>query len=321
MKTQNYLFKTYLLSIFILIASCSKDDNSFKPSASNINETLDEYPTNGTTVGTVTTNLSGTLIYSIVTESVPNAFSINSTTGLVTVKESSVFDFETAPTLTATVTVTNSSEVATSTVSVTLNNIDDIAYFLTTSKQDYLDASNNEWVKITEEEYNMLANVLNNVTKNGTTAEQFDYSNSIFGVGLNGNSNITIANDNDVIIPQNSYCFAFKYYAANGPTANVSYVKMSETTSISGYENLGSELPIITITGYHFFLLKGNNTPTTEVSYLGVFTNLSLGYKIIDTPTDYYYSFSDATDLTTKGGTNSALIMYQGLSSTQKQWD
>lgn len=312
-----------ILLTFLILCSCSKDDGTSGPrfSVSNVTTTINENPQNGTAIGTITTDMTGTLSYSITSQTVPDAFGINSGTGEVFVNDSSRFDFETNPNLDATVSVTNSSEIASGLVSVTLNNIDDIAFFLNSSLAEYNAAAIGNWVKISEEEYNTLSMSLNNVTKNGSTDDQFDYASTIIPVDLAGNTNITIANDNDVTIPSGNYCFAIKYYAAGGPSANVTDVKISSTDPTTNYENLGASLPVIGVIGAHYFVLKGNNVQAPETSYLGLSTNLNLGYKIIDSPTSYHYSFIDTNNLDTTGGTNNALIMYQGLSSAQKQWD
>lgn len=90
---------------------------------------IDENPTSGTAIVTISaaTDL-GSASFAIVNESVSGAFAIDAATGELTVADASVFDFETNPTLTATVNVTNSSLEQTSIVTVNLNDIFEVSW-------------------------------------------------------------------------------------------------------------------------------------------------------------------------------------------------
>lgn len=90
--------------------------------------TINENPINGGLLGTViaTTN-RGNLSYSLTSQSVPGAMAINSTTGILTVASVTAFDFEINPSITGVVSVANGSETATANITITLNNVVDIA--------------------------------------------------------------------------------------------------------------------------------------------------------------------------------------------------
>ncbi|MFD1615073.1 cadherin repeat domain-containing protein [Gelatiniphilus marinus] len=309
----------FLFIIALLFISCSNNDDNTAPTptASDINNTIDEHSQNGTSVGTVTTNITGNLNFSITTQSVPNALSINSNTGEVFVLDYLKIDYETSPVLTANVMVTNSTETANSQVNITLNNVDDIAAFLTSSKADYNAATSGEWIKVTVDEFVLLANSLNEVTKSGATDGHYNFG--VYGNVDPTSTGITMANNNGATIPANSFCFAFRYRVSADNTATTK-VKVSTTSATSGYQDLGSTLPTHD-TGHNYFVLKGNNTPISTTGYLSIYSKSSFHYEIIDEPTNYYYEFADASQLNTKGKTLKAVIRYQGLSTTQKQWD
>ncbi len=90
--------------------------------------TIDENPTANQSLGTVsaTSDAGASLTYSIVA-GVGNAtaFAINSTTGELTVADASQFDFETNPTLTANYEASNGAGSQQSTITVTLNDVDE----------------------------------------------------------------------------------------------------------------------------------------------------------------------------------------------------
>ena len=314
---KNILLISCLVALFFI--SCSSEDDSVivTPTASDIQKTIDEHAVNGTPIGTIVTNMTGTLNYSITTQTVPNALSINSNTGEVTVSDYLKIDFETNPALGATVSVTNSTETSTAQVLVTLNDVDDIAAFLTDSKTAYHAASNGDWIKITVDEYVLLANSLNEVTKSGATDDQYNFG--VYGSVNPTTTGITMANDNGVTMPENSYCFAFRY-RVNVDETLTTKVKVSSTSAISGFIDLGSTLPTHDI-GHNYFVLKGNKTPTSATGYLAIYSKSSFQYEVIDEPTKYNYEFDDASELNTEGLTTRAVIRYQGLSTTQKQWD
>lgn len=309
MKT--LIFFTKLLLLSFIISSCSKDDNTFIPSASDINQIIDENPSNGLTIGTIATNLTGTLHYNIISESVPNTFAVNSATGAVTVNDGLAFDFETSPTLTATVSVTNSSETATSKVTVTLNDTDDIFDFLSTSKSAYAAASIGAWIIITENEYNTLAISLNEVNKVSILDSDYEREDTVYY----DSSDYTYCNDNNVMVPNQSYVFAFKYRCEDDGI-NTTKVKLSTTSASEGFIDIGNVLPTHNA-GDNYFLLKSNNTPTNGDAFLGMGPTKSAYINISEDYT-FKYNGGDSNMLT---ATWKGIALYQGLCTTQKQWD
>lgn len=299
--------------VFLLIAmSCSDDSDSFTPSASDIMVNIDENPNNGQSIGTVATNLTGTLVYSISSQNPANAFAINSSTGEITINDSSKFNYEETVILEAIISVTNSEQNATSTVSVTLNDIDDIWYFLSSSRDAYLNAENDTWITVTENEYNQLSENLMQITKNGTSDDEFN-TNSTFS---NGSGNYTWFNDNGRTIPSNSYLIAFKLNSWSNNAASTQ-VKISTSESTGPYMAMGSVLPEYN-SGNRYFVYKGANSATPNESYICVFASVAIGAKSLSSSI-YRYANGNSDVLTNADG--GFVILYQGLSTTVKQWD
>ena len=127
----NKLFKSYHLLILALLFtafSCNNDDGEVVATITEINledlaVTIDENPTDGQLVGTVLTDGSGTLSFSITSQTPAGALSIASGTGELTVANAALFDFETNPVITASVTVVNA--VSPATVTINLTNINE----------------------------------------------------------------------------------------------------------------------------------------------------------------------------------------------------
>ncbi|MFD2673528.1 cadherin domain-containing protein [Marinicrinis sediminis] len=102
--------------------------NDNTPTATGFTVGVDENTANGTTVGTVTGNDADgdALTYSITSGNTGNAFAINSSTGEVTVNDSSQLDYETGPTsYTLNVEVNDGSLTANAVATITLNNVND----------------------------------------------------------------------------------------------------------------------------------------------------------------------------------------------------
>ncbi|MEO9894683.1 hypothetical protein [Aurantibacter sp.] len=126
----NKLFKTTNLLVLALLFtafSCSNDDSgaaaNTQINVENLTATIDENPTYGQVVGTVTTDGSGTLSFSITSQTPTGALSVNSSSGELTVANAAAFDFETNPIITATVTVVGALSPAT--VTINLNNLNE----------------------------------------------------------------------------------------------------------------------------------------------------------------------------------------------------
>ncbi|WGD34536.1 hypothetical protein [Olleya sp. YS] len=127
MKTTIKLINLLTIALFITVFSCSNDDDA--PTAAPINLqdlelAIDENPTNGQVLGTVQSNATSALSFSITTQAPNNALDVDATTGELTVADASLFDFETYPTITATVAANGA--VNTSTVTINLTNVNEL---------------------------------------------------------------------------------------------------------------------------------------------------------------------------------------------------
>lgn len=90
---------------------------------------MDENPSNGRHVVTVmgTTDL-GSVTFSLASESVAGAFAIDATSGRLTVADENAFDYETNPTLTATVEVKNTNIIESAEITVNLNDVLELSW-------------------------------------------------------------------------------------------------------------------------------------------------------------------------------------------------
>jgi hypothetical protein len=117
-----------ILMVAIIISSCSNDDPEpdVTISAEDFATTIDENPSSGLVLGTISASSSqGSLSYSLSTQSPAGAMAIDSSTGELTVADVSLFDFEINPTITATVAVTNGLSSTGASIIITLNDIDE----------------------------------------------------------------------------------------------------------------------------------------------------------------------------------------------------
>ena len=107
------------------------NDINDAPVVNNQTFAVDENSANGTPVGTVAAtdpDIADTLSYSITAGNIGNAFSINVSTGEITVNDSTQLDFETSPTFNLTVQVQDNGAgtlTDTATVIVNLNDLDE----------------------------------------------------------------------------------------------------------------------------------------------------------------------------------------------------
>jgi len=307
--TKSILF----LSLIILITACNTDDPALPSiSVNDFSATVDENQSTGTVLGSIdATGTDGTFTYSISNQTPTGALSIDTTTGSVTVANENAFDFEANPTITANVSVTGATITETITATITLNNIDDIEFFLNASQSDYTAATDGDWILITENEYNNLASNLNEITKVAATDDNYNLNTTIDVA----DANFTMANDNGATIPNNSYLVAFKYNATSNNVIGVQ-VKQSSTSVSEQYMDLGGNLPIHN-TGNQFFVLKGNNNITTNIGYLAIYESNGIGFIML---TGSSVAFNEENVNILLGVGNNLLVLYQGLSTTQKQW-
>ncbi|MFC5046232.1 hypothetical protein ACFSTE_04320 [Aquimarina hainanensis] len=98
-------------------------------SIQQFNTTIDENSTNGSVLGTVQTNGIGILSFSIASQTPAGALSINASTGELTIADATLFDFETNPTITANISVSNSEGIETAIATVNLNDVNEIGEF------------------------------------------------------------------------------------------------------------------------------------------------------------------------------------------------
>jgi hypothetical protein len=305
-----------LLLLLIFFTACSKGDDDPTPTinAANFSASIDENPENNASLGTISASGTGTLNYSI-TSQIPNgALTINSITGELKVANASLFDFETNPNIDAVITILYTEATTTINATISLNDVDDIASFLITSKTAYANANDGDWIEVTETEYNDLASKLNEVSKVGTSDTQYNVTPS--------NTNTaqwTVVNDTNSEIPSGGFIFAFKYYINSAIDATGCKIKQSGTID-DNFSDLGNSLPIHSATEASvYFVLKGNTTQLTTQGYISFYKSSGINMGIRSSNIEnYYFGLNDVNSgFTLEDG----YLLYQGLSSTQKQWD
>lgn len=298
--------------LFYMSCSSEEDDDNNPGTESNaINISIDEYPSSGTFLSQINTDLEGTVTFTIQSQTSGQAIII--TNGQLAVGDWLAYDYETNQILEATVIASNGAATETINVTVNINNVDDIWAFLSgNSRTAYENASDGEWVMISESEYNDLANYLSNITKSGSNDSQVFSNVSV----ENFSGNRTIANNNGFTIPNGSYLFAFKYYSwINNVVSN--RVKLSQGDSSGPYEYLGDVLPEHN-DEFNHFVLKGASTPTTSEGFIGMYTSGAVGMRAINN-TSYKWINGDLDNL--DNASADKVFLHQGLSTTQKQWD
>ncbi len=120
------IFKFVILFLLLPFFACNKgDEPQANIAADDLLVTIDENPDNGQVLGTITGSSDvGAITYSISSESIEGAFSINASTGELSVANKLAFDYETSPALTAIISLSNGSKTATSNVTVNLNDLE-----------------------------------------------------------------------------------------------------------------------------------------------------------------------------------------------------
>jgi|GEM_PF-1755105 len=313
--------KTLVIALYVvLFASCSKNDDAVVNVDNTINVqglftfNIDENPTIGQSINIINATSNSALIFTILEQTIPNALAINPNTGELKVADTSFFDFETNPIIQGVVEITNGVETVSTSVRVNLNNKDDIEFLLTDSKQAYLNAQAGTWIEVTAAEYDILATRLNEVSKVATSDADYDNISQPSTISTSAADN-TIANDNGVTMPSGSYLFAFKYIS--GGIATTMRAKQSSVNIASGYQNVGNIFPMSPVNGTHYLVLKTSTIQTTAEGYLALYS-----------PVKSFRNYPSAINNSGVGDTNllpdalsNNLFLYQGLSSTQRQWD
>ncbi|KAA5827571.1 cadherin repeat domain-containing protein [Algibacter amylolyticus] len=280
-------------------------------SVENLVTNFDENPITDAVIATIQATSTKTLSFTISSQTPDGALKINPSTGELSVADPVIFDFETNPIISASISIIDAIDTASATATINLNNLDDIASFLTTSQADYLAATDGTWIIIEEAEYNVLANKLNAVTKVATSDDDYiAYETS----NLNSRTSFTAANNDDLTMPSGSYVFALK--TNNHAVSTTNKVKQSSTSVSDGFIDLGNPLPANEVDTTNYFVLKGSNSPTTDLGYLGIHANNSLKYKNITERN----VVTGPGDVNTLPNSANQVVLYQGLSTTQKQW-
>ncbi|PHR72860.1 MAG: hypothetical protein COA67_03930 [Lutibacter sp.] len=117
MKKAFKITNLIILSLLLVTYSCNNDDDVVLINLQDLEVTIDENPTVGQVIGTIQSDSSSSLTYSIESQTPIGALSINTSSGELTVLDAALFDFETNPVITATV----SADEAENTVIVTIN--------------------------------------------------------------------------------------------------------------------------------------------------------------------------------------------------------
>ncbi|WP_108424808.1 DUF1566 domain-containing protein [Flagellimonas amoyensis] len=99
-------------------------DNVFEVTVQDITLSVDENPTDGQVIGIVQTSGATATNFNIVSQTPNGALNIDAATGELSVVDPNLFDFETNPTITATVIVDDAENPAT--VTINLNDVDEI---------------------------------------------------------------------------------------------------------------------------------------------------------------------------------------------------
>lgn len=318
---QSYSRLIALLIGSLLVFSCSGDDNGTDDGADNainvedlISITVDENIQSGETLGTINATSNSPITFTISEQVFANAIVINASTGELTVGDASFFDFETNPIIQGVLEFDNGIESASADLTIDLINKDDIEFYLSESRQDYINAQAGDWIEVTEVEYNTLATNLNEVAKIATTDGDYDNTEQPSTISSTA-ADTTIANNNGETMPNGSYLFAFKYISGGVTTAM--RAKQSSVNNTTGYDNIGGNFPMSPASGDHFLVLKMSNVPTTDEGHLAIYS-----------PIKTFRNYNTALIHSGNGDTNTLpdlqsnnLFLYQGLSSTQKQWD
>jgi len=322
MVMEKAIKKLVLCYMVCVLASCSNDDSETDiVRDSGIEIAFAENPSMGMVIDTISNRVQNAGGFSLVLESHKNAFTVNQTTGAVTVKDPLIFDFEINPLITALIGYQVDGKTEEFELKVRLENRDDILHFLTASQGLYELANEGDWIKITEEEYETLANNLSEIHYCGTTKEQYDQQIPELPDEWHSGS-FTIANNNGAPIPEGAYLFAFKYsFIPHVTKINIddTQLKVSTAAIDQGYEDFGPPLPLHTYDDA-FFLLKANDDPMPKEGFLGMYKDTYVWTNSQFITEEYYYGTGNVSDL--DGFVrNQKSFKYQGLATTIKQWD
>lgn len=112
--------------IFLVVATtllftvgCKDADDEVSINLEDLEVSVGENPAAGYVLGTIESNVSKSLTYSISSQTPEGAININSGTGEISVADPDLFDFETNPLITATISVEKAQNTASVTISIT----------------------------------------------------------------------------------------------------------------------------------------------------------------------------------------------------------
>jgi len=330
MKTQNkYLLLPFIFCLLVLL-SCSSDDNdnevAMMPepeySVSDLSETILENPENGTLLGTLSTDLPGTLNFTSSNAAI--GFDVASLN--VTVADKTAFDYELNTTVIGNLTLSNGTESVTATITITLIDLGDaIEMVLSTSKNAYIAASAGDWIEVTKEEFESLETQIEAISYSGMNEEEFVFENFTTGISLGNNTTLgyTIANSTNATLSEGSYLFAIRFLVGTGifGISEGNKVKLSETSVTEGYVTIGNALPEKTSEEREvFFVLKKNLIPTVNEGYLALFIAPTNGSARGNFGGSSYFQTGEITEFT-RDPLEMITQAYQGLSTTKLQWE
>ena len=312
-------WNVFILGLLSLMACSSDDNDTIVPikEGLTINVEVSEYPSEASVIATVESGLTGSLTFTLARISVEGALALDSDSGILTVLDPTAFDFESVSSITGNITVANGSEAEEWSLNVRLKDIDDIAHWLKASKAAYQEANSGNWVLITEDEYIELGLRMSGISRTGTT-------DILYEQGFNADdyqtySDITVSNDLSTI-PENSYVFAFKYLAL-ADEIDGNKVKVSKGQVTEGYANLGNSLPIHN-QGQKYFVLKGAQQSTTNSrGFLGIYSQNGVSYDTLGKALGTHYFGEGDTNTLEAANLVQGVCIYQGLSTSIKQWN
>lgn len=316
-----------VLSIALLFFSCSDTDdvvpNAELTMPASFNLFVDENDGAGTLVKDLSNDVSttaGTIIYSIVSQTVDGALRIDGSNLVVALVDGFNYEQDTIVEGTIKASVGDISKTATFVLNVN-NEVDDIIEFLTTSKEDYKTLADNQWLEVTEAEYSALATGLKSVT---VGALKDDYFTSTTSFTSNYTQSFITASDNSIIVndmPANSYVFAFKFISSGNSNSGLK-LKVSEVAPNKSLKDYGNSVSISNSNAnkVHYFVMKSTSKLTAK-GYSAIYTGTAgIKGRVTGKAVRYYYSGDIPTSSNMQGPTSNNVPSYQTLSTTSKQW-
>ncbi len=145
---------------------------------------------------------------------------------------------------------------------VTASSGDKIVDSLTTSLTTYNAASNGQWVKITQTEYDTMSSNVTGTTKASANDSVFNLATS--GTFFSSGSNIIGLNAtgaNCPAIPASNYMYGLKIRTANAVSNVKVFTNNNTVTQPSSFTQVGSILPTTTASSaVNYYVLKGVNS-------------------------------------------------------------